>query len=192
MPFSYEQIEDAVVSRLTTTLASYAVTIPLPDIQKEVDDATKSAESANKALVLVIYDSSGFESSSSTNYARQQENMDIVCHVRASKRRGPNGVMNMIQLIKLSLQGFIPANATRMFLKEIKLDEHDYENKIFSYNVTFTCSKLHVQNFLDGDDLEGAILTQVTWQDKSISTGPFNMLGDFNANDFSADFKISA
>lgn len=171
MAFSYEQIEDEVVTRLGAVLSSFAVTIPLPDTQKEVDDSIKAAESENKALVIVIYDSSAFDSTNSTNQTSQKDNIDIVCNIRSSKRRGNSGVMKMIYLVKTSLQGYKVANANRLFLKEIKLEDHDIENKIFSYNVTFTCSKMQVQAFLDGDDdtTLAATLNKINWPDKSFN-----------------------
>jgi hypothetical protein len=190
MPFSYEQIEDEVIARLQATLDPYAVSIVLPDTQSQVDSSRKASETANKALVVVYYEGSDFSPSSTTNQARQNDTMNIVCNVRASKRRGVNGTMNAIQLIKISLQGFILTNATRLFLKEIKLDEHDIENQIFSYNVSFTCAKLQVQAFLDGDDaVTDPLLQQVTWQEHQFNNQDVT-LGDFSANDFSSDFNI--
>jgi hypothetical protein len=131
-----------------------------------------------------LYDGSDFEANKTTNQAAQTDTMNIVCNVRSSKRRGLNGVMNALQLIKISLQGFILTNGTRMFLKDIKLDEHDFENKIFSYNVTFTCRKMQVQAFLDGDDaITDPILKQVYWHDKYINDKALDS-GDFDAQNF--------
>lgn len=188
MPFSYEQVEDQIVTRLQETLSTVSVTIPLPDTQKEVDDNIKAATSAGKALIVVYYDNSAFDRSTTTNHARQTDTMEIICNVRSSKRRGDYGVMNMVKLVKLSLQGYLVDNATRMFLKEIKLEDHDPAEKIFSYNVSFTCSKLQVQNFLDGDDaITDPLLQEVFWKDKSYNNVLVGEGGDFDPNDFNND-----
>jgi len=171
MPFNYYDIENEVATKLTTPLAAVAIVSVLFETEAQRKLAQDASEKDNKALVIVAYNGSDFEASKSTSYQDQQDNINIVCNVMANNLRSANGVHNVARLVKAALQGFQPANSSRLALKNIEFEGRDQETAMWSYNVTFTCNKYQVQSFVDGDDdtSESALLVQSTFDDKSIN-----------------------
>jgi hypothetical protein len=150
--FQYDQVETAVVNRLATTLADFAVVKELPENTKDIDTLFKQALGGNKTMILVAYTGSDFDQSGSINIISQNENVNILLNLQSNKLRGNNGIYNVISLVKKQIQGFKFTNGSRFRLKSVDYDDRNVQDGLFSYNVVFTVSKLQVQDSADGDD----------------------------------------
>lgn len=160
MPFSYDQLEDAVVAYLAPLMTNQVIAA-YPDGEsewKEVND---------KPVVYVAYTESSFEASASTDVVKQKETPLIVCNVRAEKRRGTNGVNEVIGLLKTHLQGLkiSGTGCDRLQLESIKMVERDDDRKIWSYNVAFSTTKNQSQLVETDFEVSGANLQEVIFND---------------------------
>lgn len=160
MPFEYSDIEDEVVTRLQTVLTGSNYTVmPLPD--KAAD--YKRLVNTNSALFIVAFSDSQFDGPEAIDIIRQKETVTLLVNIRASKRKGDYSINQGLQIIKLLLLGYQPANCGKMFLKSIEFEERNDEQNYFSYNVTFSAKKLQVQ--ADNlDEIAGPLLQQIFWR----------------------------
>lgn len=139
MAFQYSDIEDAVAVRLIEKLPIGYEVIALP--QKENEHTIPD----NGALIIVAYADSQFDPPDSVDVITQQENVTVLCNIKAMNLRGAISINSALQLVKMVLTGYKPPHLSKLQLQKIEFDERNPENNYFSYNVFFTGKKKHVE-----------------------------------------------
>lgn len=160
MAFRYDLLEDDVVVKLTTDLGNGCDIAPLPDNQASYKEVV------SKPRILVAYGGSDVGASKSTNEARQDENVSIICSVQWKIRRGENGVYAWIEKVKSSLNGWKYQHGNRFFLKSIEFVERDNDTNIWNFQVLFNLVKLQIQKQADDEGVDYPLLRQVNLIDK--------------------------
>lgn len=147
--FTYDLFEDKCVEKLATVIQDAAIVQVMPE------NETEFKEVQTKPIVYVAYEESEFDGTASTDLVKQNESAVISCSIRASKRRGSNGIFAMLNKVKAGLQGYkIPGlGQKRLELKSIKFVSRDSEKKYWEYNISFSFTKVQSQVLEDADEV---------------------------------------
>lgn len=168
--YAYTDTEDEIVQRLQEKLPEGYQVMALPEKEKQVDLPDDGA------LIIVAYSDSQFDPPSSTDIIKQTERVTVLLNIKSPRLRGNFSIKESLQLVKLFILGFAPANMGKLYLQKIEFDERDPGENYFSYNVTFVANKIHMEVL---EELQGPLLKKLTL----INSGDFYN-PDYSGSDF--------
>lgn len=146
MAFEYWLVEDEIIAALIAALPDGYVVIALPEKQKDYQQVNA------KAMLVVAYSDSDFDTSESTDVVRQNETVNFIINIRSKNLRGDFGIHEAVRFLKIILQGLKSDYLSgRVELKKVEFDNRDEENNWFSYNMKLSATKPQVQTVIDGE-----------------------------------------
>lgn len=174
MAFRYTDIEDEIVTRLTTLLPAGYVAIPMPEKESQFNIGK------DKVLILVAYADSNFGNTEAIDIVNQSETVTVLCNIKSSRLRGSFSINEALEILKVILVGFKPSNLSKLTASKIEFDERNPADNYFSYNFSLSGKKRNVE-IVDAEILP--LLKQLN----------FNSAGDFYHEDFSgSDFLVTS
>lgn len=159
MAFSYDLLEDTVVAYLQPLMPNVLIA-SMPDDENEYKQVN------DKPIVYVCYTESSFQPTGATDIIKQNEKPMITCNVRASRRRGLNGVNAVVSDLQKNLQGLVISGTgcDPLQMDSIKMINRDAEKREWEYNVAFFTKKQRNQT-IENAVVNPVLLQQVTFND---------------------------
>lgn len=161
---TYDQIEDAIVTKLTADIVvdGNVIVEALPDNQ------LANVPAMDKPRLTVAYHHSMFGEGRygdslptiSTSSSVQDENIRMSVEIEARKKRGALGVYDLIYKVRQSILGFEPLSLEKLKLVEVRFV--NMVNNNFIYSVTFGTKGVAVEDVLASAE---PLLKKVDFQD---------------------------
>jgi len=142
---NYEVLESQIVGRLSFMESANISVEKMPEIESE-----RKKPLPTKAKITVIYAGSEYPPPNSTSQVRQEEKIFIQILIESTFLRGPQGVYNLISVLKEALIGYQPSFCTRIQAVKhhtIGSDDADRINNMWSYNIIFQTTGIAVENY---------------------------------------------
>lgn len=154
---NYENLEIQFENRLSILTQVGIVVQRLPEIESE-----RNRPLPSKAGITIIYAGSEYGLPNSTAQVRQEEKIFMQILIESTFLRGPQGVYNLISVIKDLIVGFAPPFCTRFQVVKhhtIGGEEAQKINNMWSYNIIFQSTGIAVENFIEDTSI---ILKRIT------------------------------
>lgn len=139
-----DDVEDEIIEFIEGLVdAEKSQVKPFPDSESEFTAVT------TKNRFYVGFHAADYAKPNSTAETSQIVTDKIDVWLISKKRRGPDGINGMYQLITDNVIGFTPGNAGRLF--GLKFEFHDRINGAFFYRFTLGSLIKYVQNYTPTD-----------------------------------------
>jgi hypothetical protein len=163
MPFEYYQIEDEVVEKLRTALSSLQV-----DVVVIPDDEEDYARGIEKPRITVAFAGVDVIRQQGSNQRSYQELITFICNIQSGSLRSDIGCHSLARKIKDAVVGFQTTHCGRIDFKSYSGSNpiRNTDNKLWYWDVEFTCTKVYAQVLDDENDPDAPLLKQVTINDQ--------------------------
>jgi hypothetical protein len=149
----YEQAEADIVTKLAPLVTAGCEVVPLPDTQGEL------LKVIDKPRITVAWNGTDADPSQSTSAIVQRSTVNFEITIQWGKKRGSNGIYNLIKLVKLYLLGFQPDACGKMWVTKEELADYDAKN-IWNYRAFYSANCVEVEA---PDEAADIILSQLTF-----------------------------
>jgi len=145
---NYEVLENQVYTKILPMDSVEGITVRrMPE-----NEADRKKAFPGNAQLTVIYAGSEYPETISTSQVSQDEKVFIQILIESSFLRGPQGIYNLLAVLKTLLIGFRPSFCTGMQVVKhhtIGGDEAEKVNNMWNYNVIFQARAVAVEDFTE-------------------------------------------
>lgn len=150
---NYEELENDVVSLLSTAFSSTHIVEHIPESESDFEKEVR------KTRIMVGYAGSDFGSSKSIADVVQDEEVELILQIESRLLRGENNIYDTLEKCRKLLVNFrsTTGNTLRFIVKSQKLV--GVKNQIKQWHQTFKCTAVVVTDEEEqGSELEGYTL----------------------------------
>lgn len=140
----YKQQENDIITRLQP-LTVDAGPFKGYDIVPAPETETEFKQPFTKARVTVMLIGSKFGPIRATDLVSQDEVLTWLFIIESKTLRQVSGIYEVATNLKRKLLGFRPSWCERMIAGELTIQERDAQSALYTYNLTFTCKTLAVE-----------------------------------------------